>query len=129
MRGLLKDMKCGPWSRFEAGMGVRIVGRDERDYRSTALHRSSSTLTRNAHLSAASSISLAVGLPAPWPALVSMRIKIGLSHDWAACKRRGELEAVGRHDAVVVVGRRDQGRRVARARLDVVQRAVGAAAP
>jgi hypothetical protein len=23
MRGLIKDMKCGPWSRFEAGMGAR----------------------------------------------------------------------------------------------------------
>ena len=38
-----------------------------------------STLTRKAHRSAASSMILAVGLPAPWPAFVSMRIRIGLS--------------------------------------------------
>jgi hypothetical protein len=27
MRGLIKDMKCGPWSRFEAGMGAGASGR------------------------------------------------------------------------------------------------------
>ena len=43
-----------------------------------------STFTRNAQRSAASSICLVVGLPAPWPALVSIRISVGLSHDWAA---------------------------------------------
>ncbi len=43
-----------------------------------------STLTRNASSSAASSICLAVGLPAPWPARVSIRISAGLSQDCAA---------------------------------------------
>ncbi len=38
-----------------------------------------STFTRNAHWSAVSSMILAVGFPAPWPARVSMRIRIGLS--------------------------------------------------
>ena len=37
--------------------------------------------TRNAHWSAASSISFEVGLPAPWPARVSMRINVGASPD------------------------------------------------
>src|SRR5688572_16702480 len=37
------------------------------------------SFTRNAHVSAASSISFNVGLPAPWPARVSMRISTGLS--------------------------------------------------
>ena len=36
--------------------------------------------TRKAHTSAASSMILAVGLPAPWPARVSMRMSTGLSH-------------------------------------------------
>ncbi len=38
-----------------------------------------STFTKNAHWSAVSSMILAVGFPAPWPARVSMRIRIGLS--------------------------------------------------
>src|SRR6266550_414483 len=37
-----------------------------------------SSRTRNANLSAASSICLVVGLPAPWPAFVWMRTRIGL---------------------------------------------------
>ena len=41
-------------------------------------------------------------------------------------KRRGELEAVGRDDAVVVVGGGDERGRIAGPRLEVVQRAVGA---
>ena len=36
-------------------------------------------LTKNAHWSATSSITFEVGFPAPCPALVSMRIKTGLS--------------------------------------------------
>ena len=55
-----------------------------------------STLTRNAHLSAASSMSLVVGLPAPWPALVSMRIKDRVVARLRRLQRRGELEAVRR---------------------------------
>ena len=63
-------------------------------------------------MSARSSMILAVGLPAPWPAFVSMRIRIGAGPACAGLERRGELEAVGRHHAVVVVGRRDQRGRV-----------------
>ena len=37
-------------------------------------------------------MSLVVGLPAPWPALVSMRIRTGLSHDWAACSAAANLK-------------------------------------
>ena len=33
-----------------------------------------------------------MGLPAPWPALVSMRIKTGFSHDWAACNAAANLK-------------------------------------
>ena len=84
-----------------------------------------STLTRNAHLSAVSSMTLlgrlacavaGLGLDADQDRIVARLGRL---------QGRGELEAVRRHHAVVVVGRRDQGRRVARARLDVVQRAVG----
>ena len=38
---------------------------------------------RNAYMSAASSIRFEVGLPAPWPAFDSMRIRIGASPAWA----------------------------------------------
>ena len=92
MRGLIKDMKCGPWSRFEAGMGVRDQPSDDRDYRVDGSASILKTLTRNAHWSAASSMSLAVGLPAPWPALVSIRIRTGLSHDWAAWSAAANLK-------------------------------------
>ena len=81
--------------------------------------------TRNAQSSAISSIRLAVGLPAPWPARVAMRISTGLSHAWARLQRGGELEAVARHHAVVGVGRGHQRGRVAGARLDVVVGRVG----
>ena len=37
-------------------------------------------------------MSLVVGLPAPWPALVSIRIRTGLSHDWAACSAAANLK-------------------------------------
>src|SRR4029079_16923775 len=40
-----------------------------------------SSFTRNANLSAVSSICLVVGLPAPCPALVSILTRIGLAHD------------------------------------------------
>ena len=68
---------------------------------------------------------LAVGLPAPWPALVSIRIKTGLFARLRRLQRGGELEAVRGDDAVVVVGGGDQGRRIARPRLDVVQGRIG----
>ncbi len=57
-----------------------------------------------------------VGLPAPWPALVSIRIKVGLSQP------RSEFKAVRGHDAVVVIGGRDHCRRIAAAFRDVMQR-------
>ncbi len=38
---------------------------------------------RKAQRSATSSMTLAVGLPAPWPALVSMRRRMGASPPWA----------------------------------------------
>ena len=41
---------------------------------------------------AASSIILVVGLPAPWPALVSMRIRIGAVPAWAACSVAANLK-------------------------------------
>ena len=60
---------------------------------------------RNAQRSACSSMSFGVGLPAPWPALVSMRISTGASPAWAACSAAANLKLVGRDHAVVVVGR------------------------
>src|SRR4051812_4915967 len=42
-------------------------------------------LTRNAQVSAASSIALEVGRPAPWPARVSMRAKTGAGPAWQYC--------------------------------------------
>ena len=75
-------------------------------------------------MSARSSMILSVGLPAPWPALVSMRIRIGAGPGLRGLQRRRELEAVRRHHAVVVVGRGHQRRRVVRAGLDVVERRV-----
>ena len=36
--------------------------------------------------------SLVAGVPAPWPALVSIQIKIGLLHDWAACNAAANLK-------------------------------------
>lgn len=39
---------------------------------------------KNDQRSAYSSIDLLTGVPAPWPARVSIRISVGLSHDWAA---------------------------------------------
>ena len=42
-------------------------------------HSCSSTFVRNASTSADASISFIVGVPAPWPARVSMRIRTGLS--------------------------------------------------
>src|SRR5436309_4223703 len=43
-----------------------------------------SSRAKNAHRCAASSMILPVGLPAPWPARVSMRIRMGASPAWAA---------------------------------------------
>ena len=40
----------------------------------------------NANMSAVSSICLLIGLPAPWPALVSMRISLGALPVLAACR-------------------------------------------
>ena len=70
-------------------------------------------------------MSLVVGVPAPWPARVSMRISVGLLAGLGGLQRGGELEAVGRHHAVVVVAGGDQRRRILRAGLQVVQRRVG----
>ena len=84
-----------------------------------------STFTKNAHWSATSSISFAVGLPAPWPARVSIRASTGAVPAWQSCSSRDELEAVARHHAVVRVRRRHQRRRVLRARLQVVIRRIG----
>ena len=55
---------------------------------------------------------LFVVLLAPWPDLVSMRIRIGLSPACARLQRRRVLERMRRHDAVVVVGGRDQRGRI-----------------
>src|SRR5438045_3425944 len=48
--------------------------------------------TRKAHWSVVSSMILLVGLPAPWPALVSMRINTGAGPAWAACKVAANLK-------------------------------------
>src|SRR5207248_4007210 len=40
-------------------------------------------------------------------------------------KGRGELEAVTRHNAIVVIGGGDHGRRITCSRLDIVQGTVG----
>ena len=45
-----------------------------------------------AHLSACSSRILPVGLPAPWPALVSMRMSTGSGPLWAAWRRAANLK-------------------------------------
>src|SRR5207249_7251861 len=42
-------------------------------------------LTRNAHISAVSSMALVVGRPAPWPALVSIRASTGAGPAWQYC--------------------------------------------
>ena len=49
-------------------------------------------LTRNPKISPVSSIILPVGLPAPCPAEVSMRISVGRSPDWAACNAAANLK-------------------------------------
>ena len=64
----------------------------------------SSSRTRKAHLSAASRMRLLVGLPAPWPALVSMRMRTGLSPVWACWRAAANLKLWAGHDPVVVVG-------------------------
>jgi len=48
---------------------------------------------RNAYMSAASSIRFEVGLPAPWPAFDSMRIRIGASPAWACRSAAAILKA------------------------------------
>lgn len=45
-----------------------------------------------ASLSASSSMIFAVGLPAPWPALVSMRTSAGLGQSCAAWRRVANLK-------------------------------------
>ena len=66
-------------------------------------------------MSASSSITLATGLPAPCPAFVSTRIRIGPpSRRRGLQPRRELLRHAGRH-AVVGVGGRDQHRRIDRA--------------
>ena len=49
-------------------------------------------LSMKAHLSACSSRILEVGFPAPWPALVSMRIRTGSEPPWAAWRRAANLK-------------------------------------
>ena len=45
----------------------------------------------NARMSDSSSMILLIGLPDPCPALVSMRIRAGFEHPWAACKVAANL--------------------------------------
>ena len=59
-------------------------------------------LTRKAKRSAASSILFVVGLPAPWPALVSIRIRTGSGPACAAWSVAANLN-VPRNHAVIVV--------------------------
>ncbi len=76
--------------------GARVVSEQKSEFlggRLSRLAQSASMprfLTTKAHSSAISSMRLAVGLPAPWPALVSMRIKTGLSPVWASCNAAEE---------------------------------------
>ena len=51
-----------------------------------------SARTRNAHMSAASSIRFVVGFPAPCPARVSMRMRTGLSQPCAHCSSAANLK-------------------------------------
>ena len=58
------------------------------------------TLTdKNAKTSAAVSISLAVGVPAPWPARVSMRMRTGRWAELAACRASQEKVSGTNSDA------------------------------
>src|SRR5262249_37266245 len=50
-----------------------------------------SSFTRKAYTSDSSSMILAVGLPAPWPARVSMRINTGASPLWQDCNIAANL--------------------------------------
>ncbi len=78
----------------------------------------------NASRSAVSSARTDSGLPAPWPTEVSiLREHRGVA-GLAALHLRGELEAVGGHDPVVVVAGQHQRRRVRRFRRQVVERGV-----
>jgi len=47
---------------------------------------------KNAHLSACSAMIISVGLPAPWPALVSMRISTGFLQACPACSAAANLK-------------------------------------
>ena len=75
---------------------------------------------RNAQQSAVSSIFLVVGVPAPCPERVSIRIKIGAGPPWAACRAAPNLKlCIGTtRSSVSAVG--DQRRRVGGAGADVV---------
>ncbi len=66
-----------------------------------------------ASMSVPSSILFRVGFPTEWPARVSIRISTGAWPRLRRLERGGVLEAVRRDDAVVVVGGRDQRRRIA----------------
>jgi serine/threonine-protein kinase len=56
--------------------------------------RTSRDLNRNAKISASSSISFETGLPAPWPAFVSIRIRIGVASALASCSRAANFMAI-----------------------------------
>ena len=84
-------------------------------------------LTTEAHSSAISSMRLVVGLPAPWPALVSMRIKTGLppfSHRLCTPQRqRGSADTVP--PLLLFHSAQGNGRRLSPAGHDIQQASFG----
>ncbi len=80
-RRMRQDIFCGT----EVGKGRKIKVISLPFPTSVYFYWTFNSLTKKAILSAASSIILAVGLPAPCPARVSMRIKTGWSPVCAAC--------------------------------------------
>ena len=91
----------------------------------TAFTSNSVQRAANAHRSAVSAIALSVGLPAPWPARVSMRARCGLGPmgaDGGRLKRSDVFEGVAGHHAVVRVGGGGEDGGVRLAALDVVMR-------
>ena len=80
------------------------------------------------HWSVSRSMAL-VTLLEPWPERVSIRMRTGLGAGLGRLEGRRELERMGRDDAVVVIGRGHQGRGIADARLDVVERGIAVEVP
>lgn len=80
---------------------------------------------KNDQMSACSWMDFEMGFPAPCPASgldPQQDRPVAPGGGLSRLERGAELERVGRNDAVVVVGRQDHRRRIARPRLNIVQR-------